>query len=1070
VCNSEKAAIEAFGLVMRQMQPDILTDFNGGGYDWPFILYKARQYELLMHLYTCLSGFPNLYQKTEDIINSRYIRGNLNHHDKQTIDKKRARIKISAEDNAFVLYFKVPGLIWYDTSVEFWKLYPKQDQSRSKSLNWYLEKNKLGSKQDMPYHTMWRYFEEADNYQYKVRKIGSRCVNYVEMPELDKLDNEYIIGEHMREVALYCIVDSLRCAQLQIKRTVLNDARQIANASFVSLYDALFNANGMKVRNLIIHHAFNRNIFASNIMSYNNDGEEGEKEIGYMGAFVIPPNKGLQNKLPIIGLDFSSLYPSIIMANNGSPEKIITEERAFLIEQFEATGERIKRIDIENLDGTFMKSYQLQHDSIDKSTNETDPKIGLFPYILMKLFLERAACKKEMKKYDKLIEKMEMEIDELRKNREEIPKEMLETLEEYEFKSADINSRQKAKKVFMNTFYGEAGNKLSPLFMKELAAGVTAFGRKSLKQVVKYVTEVMGWLVHYGDTDSAYCSLPPEAFKDLEEEYQAGLAARGLVDPETVIDDKNRDNKFPDIGNPEIIELREKLWSAKVERTMELGDKLRDDVNEYLFNDIKSRFLTLAYEEVLFPVAFLGKKKYFGIAHESEINFHPKHLFIRGVDIVKRGQCAFCANIGNKILWQAMSLSNINSLYRITLDFVDLAATQEYIKSCSYEDFQQTATYKPGKKNVTVHTFVDRMREKVKNKGAIPYAVPEPGEKFKYVIVDNKLNLFNIRGCRASYKKGDKIEFIEVAKHLNLDIDIEYYLINQLAGICARFITYKDEFLPPDTSNRTEREIDRIATDKAKNFLISGIKRDISQTAITFTGSKYRSARTKAEKRMVGNLAQNLNDQNAVKLVSTIGNNYIKNKCEDVNINLLECVNVLVNKYLDKVTFSYLLQLTDANLIRKLNTLYNNPKYFNNLFIYYRNKEQQVNTEIMNLEEQLYSINCKYESRLIPLINEERLLVHEGCDDKELLPSVELINEGVLEDYSLTEEELELIYKLTDLYYRLCVVGKITKKVKLKREIIKNLYNKYVCGIIEQPNTISVKKDNISGLKGIDLF
>ncbi len=42
----------------------------------------------------------------------------------------------------------------------------------------------------------------------------------------------------------------------------------------------------------------------------------------YPGAYVSPPKKGI-SCTPVSALDFESLYPSIIMAHNLSPEKVI---------------------------------------------------------------------------------------------------------------------------------------------------------------------------------------------------------------------------------------------------------------------------------------------------------------------------------------------------------------------------------------------------------------------------------------------------------------------------------------------------------------------------------------------------------------------------------------------------------------------------------------------------------------------------------------------------------------------------------------------------------------------------
>ena len=65
--------------------------------------------------------------------------------------------------------------------------------------------------------------------------------------------------------------------------------------------------------------------------------------------------------------------------------------------------------------------------------------------------------------------------------------------------------------------------------------------------------------------------------------------------------------------------------------------KLCNEVNNFLKLKTRSDYLKMAYEKVLFPVVFTGKKKYFGIDHEKTPNFEPREPFIRGIDTVKQG-------------------------------------------------------------------------------------------------------------------------------------------------------------------------------------------------------------------------------------------------------------------------------------------------------------------------------------------------------------------------------------------------------------------------------------------------
>ena len=108
----------------------------------------------------------------------------------------------------------------------------------------------------------------------------------------------------MHEIVEYCIIDALSCQQLMIKRNVINEYREIASIAFISLFDAHYFATGMKVSNLLSANAWRKGILTSTI------SERTETE-SFPDAYVFPPIKGLENKRPVTGLDFASLYSSL---------------------------------------------------------------------------------------------------------------------------------------------------------------------------------------------------------------------------------------------------------------------------------------------------------------------------------------------------------------------------------------------------------------------------------------------------------------------------------------------------------------------------------------------------------------------------------------------------------------------------------------------------------------------------------------------------------------------------------------------------------------------------------------
>ena len=96
--------------------------------------------------------------------------------------------------------------------------------------------------------------------------------------------------------------------------------------------------------------------------------------------------------------------------------------------------------------------------------------------------------------------------------------------------------------------------------------------------------------------------------------------------------------------------------------------KLHNQINAYLRIKSGTSYLKMAYEEVLFPVCFAGKKKYFGIGHEDEVNFRPDDLFMKGINTVKQGNSELFRFIREKIMWEAMGINNTRPIQKIVED------------------------------------------------------------------------------------------------------------------------------------------------------------------------------------------------------------------------------------------------------------------------------------------------------------------------------------------------------------------------------------------------------------------
>ena len=522
----------------------------------------------------------------------------------------------------------------------------------------------------------------------------------------------------------------------------------------------------------------------------------------------------LDSHYPIAGLDFSSLYPSLIMAYNFSPEMMVHSLDRML--ELKLQGKNVHPVSFlyngrtiegwsvrsqypekqEYIDQILKKLQSLTQEHIPENLEEElklhaeleqvlcDVEFGLFPSVLKMLFDQRVGLKTELKPINHRKEEIEL-----------LPEaEFAKHAKEYAdimFKYNYLNSKQKALKVFMNTFYGEAGNPVSPLRVLALAGGVTSSGQYNIKKVAALVVE-LGCRIYYGDTDSVYISMPKKSFNKYDRAYysQRGEWAYVLIKRvekdkkiqetwEWLPVDKINGREHRDIGPLS----KRAYFECLVTESFRQITIINKSVNSSLEADNGTKFLNMAFEEFLFPAAFFSKKKYCGIAHEGSFNANPKKIFVRGLEYVKRGVSQMLKDLSVDILWRVFGIDNIDPLIKIVENTIEEVYTSN---NMDFEKFVKTATYKPNKKNVAVHTFHARM-------AALGIA-PEPLDRFRYVIVKKYPYKYSLNGKQIELSVGDRMEYADRAQALGMEIDLDYYMSSGVCGQLARFISYEDRF------------------------------------------------------------------------------------------------------------------------------------------------------------------------------------------------------------------------------------------------------------------------------------
>ena len=193
---------------------------------------------------------------------------------------------------------------------------------------------------------------------------------------------------------------------------------------------------------------------------------KGGAEKTFEGAFVLPPEKGLHED--VIALDFSSMYPTIMISFNVSPDTFVD------------SNEEEDEVHI---------APEVGH-AFRKAPD------GFFKRIMSDLIARRKAIKTEMKKYDKKSD---------------------------EYRLFDI--QQQSIKILTNSFYGYTGWSAAKFYKRECAEATTAWGRYFIKRAVK-MAEELEFKVIYGDTDSIFVKLPSELELEVDRKTEILKKAR----------------------------------------------------------------------------------------------------------------------------------------------------------------------------------------------------------------------------------------------------------------------------------------------------------------------------------------------------------------------------------------------------------------------------------------------------------------------------------------------------------------------------------------------------------------
>ena len=474
---TEKEVLNAWKNLIITLDPDILMGYNIFGFDMPYIWERSQELDI------------------ED-----YGVGFGRYSERECILYEQNLSSAALGDN-ILRYFDLDGIVLVD-------MYKVMQRTPLDSYKLdFVAQLYLGDKKDdlKPYEIFERFKGNADD-----RKV----------------------------IAEYCIQDCALVNRLFHKLKVLENNNAMGNVCLVPLSYLFMRGQGVKIFSLVAQFCKNENYVIPVLRNYR-DEEIIDDESGYEGAIVLNPNEGMYLEDAITVLDYSSLYPSSMIERNLSHDCYVNNPKYDNL-----PGIEYKTVTYDIYEGVGDKKVKVGENSC-KFVQLPNNEKGIIPRILMKLLTQRKNTRKKIEyetitlttgnKYSGFITKKD--------NGENVITDF-DLKESWSFKDEDIISREEtynnfekdvfdalqlAYKVTANSLYGQIGSRVSPIYLKDIAACTTATGRERIMMAKEYVETNYDATVIYGDSVMPYTPITLKrnneiiitTFKEIEGEWKS---------------------------------------------------------------------------------------------------------------------------------------------------------------------------------------------------------------------------------------------------------------------------------------------------------------------------------------------------------------------------------------------------------------------------------------------------------------------------------------------------------------------------------------------------------------------
>lgn len=407
--DSEKELIIGWVKFITNNDPDILVQYNGYDFDWKYVCARAK------------------------VLGIEYALENLSRIESKPAHLHEDQLNTSAYGDNTMKYLKMYGVTQFDLMF----IIKKEHKLESYKLNAVAEHFTGDKKDDL---------SPADLFNYNTSTKDKLAL-----------------------VVKYCAQDTWLLIDLMLKLRIVTNMIGMSNITMVPMQYIELRGQQIRVHTQIAYETKKEGYLIPAVDYKPKDSDDMEEK--FTGATVLEATPGAHFE-PIAGLDFASLYPSIMIAHNYDYATIVEDP------------------EFDNLPGIEYFDMDWEEDDTDSDGNEikrpvsvrfVQNRTGIMPKILDRLWKERKAIRKQMK-----------------------------TLSPDDPLYAVLNGVQLAIKVSMNSIYGFTGARYGRLPNKKIAAAVTACGRGMIAHSKKCAEEWYDCEVVYGDTDSIYVKFKSE--------------------------------------------------------------------------------------------------------------------------------------------------------------------------------------------------------------------------------------------------------------------------------------------------------------------------------------------------------------------------------------------------------------------------------------------------------------------------------------------------------------------------------------------------------------------------------